>query len=427
MKLFKNVKNLETYKFSLICPVLYGSERGQNEYFRKLSSQGIQIPPHSDEVYYLSVSTFKRWLKTFKQEGLNGLKEKTRSDKSQYRKITPHLVKSIEDIKQEMGFVSVSDLYRKLLIYGYITHSDICYETLRKFANQQGLLEDADKVGKQRKKFEKEFINQLWMVDFKEGKRIKRIRKGKGKGKGNRLVRTFLCAIIDDSSRVIVGYEWGLLQDSALFARALKKAIAVYGIPEILYCDQAKVFRSAYIMQICARLEISLVNAPPYSPESKAKIERFNRTIQQMFYPLVIDFQSLSIDDLNQRFSTFIDDIYHVKVHTSLDEPPLKKYHRQLKEVPIRRKTDEQLEQIFLCSMRRKVRRDATVSINNAYYEVDMKYVDEWIEIRFALDNPHRYFLFEQGQLVGQLKQVNMVENANRPHISTSYSKLLKQ
>jgi transposase InsO family protein len=291
---------------------------------------------------------------------------------------------------------------------------------LRKFVNQHGLLEDSDKVVRQRKKFEKEFINELWMVDFKEGKRIR---------KGKRLVRTYLCAIIDDASRVIVGYQWGLLQDSALFAKTLKKAIAVYGIPKILYCDQAKVFRSTYIMQICAKLEISLVNAPPYSPESKAKIERFNRTIQQMFYPLVPvkDFASLSIDELNQLFAQFIDELYHPKIHTSLDEAPLKKFQRLLKEVPIRRKTNEQLEQIFLCSMRRKVRLDGTISIDKVYYEVAMKYVGEWVEVRFALDNPNRYFLFEEGQLVGQLKPVDLVQNANPPHVTISYSKLLKK
>ena len=90
------------------------------------------------------------------------------------------------------------------------------------------------------------------------------------------LHRTYFCGIIDDASRVLVGYQWGFYQDTTLFAKTFKKAVLIYGIPKILYCDQAKVFRSHYIMQICARSGISLVNAPPYSPESKVKIEHFS-------------------------------------------------------------------------------------------------------------------------------------------------------
>jgi len=69
-------------------------------------------------------------------------------------------------------------------------------------------------------------IYDMAMVDFKEGKSIKC-------GRNKR--RTYFCGIIDDSSRFLVGHEWGVNEDTALFARTLKKAIATYGIPKILY------------------------------------------------------------------------------------------------------------------------------------------------------------------------------------------------
>jgi transposase InsO family protein len=104
----------------------------------------------------------------------------------------------IEKVNKEMTAISVKDLHRKLLIKGYnITPSDISYETLRKLVNQHRLLQQ-DKQVRQRKKFEKEFINELWMVDFKQGKSIR---------KGKRVNRSYLCAIIDDASRLLVGYE----------------------------------------------------------------------------------------------------------------------------------------------------------------------------------------------------------------------------
>jgi hypothetical protein len=120
-------------------------------------------------------------------------------------------------------------------------------------------------------------IYDMAMVDFKEGKSIKCGRTRK---------RTYFCGIIDDCSRFLVGHEWGVNEDTALFARTLKRAIAIYGIPKILYCDQGKVFLSIYIVQVCARLGISLVHAQPYSAACKGKIERFNGTISRMFYPV---------------------------------------------------------------------------------------------------------------------------------------------
>jgi len=418
MRIFKNIKNLEVYKFGIISPVLHGRQESQNQYFRKLSEEGVEIPPGSGNVYYLKPTTFKSWLREFKNKGLEGLIAKIRSDKGKFRKITPHLLKAIKKIKEDIGAISVSDLYRKLIINGFITPSDLSIETLRRLVNEHGLLKDNKKV-KKRKKFEKEFFNELWMVDFKEGKSIRH---------GKKLCRTYFCGIIDDASRILVGYEWGFYQDTTLFARSFKKAISIYGIPKILYCDQAKVFRSHYIMQICARLGISLVNAPPYSPESKAKIERFNRTIQQMFYPLIKNFHAIDIDQLNQLFDKFIREIYHLKTHAGLEksQSPIKKLHRLLGDAKIQRINDEQLEQFFLCSMKRKVRLDGTITVKNIYYEVDMKYVGEYVDVRFPVDNPDRLFLFDNDKLCKKLKPVDLVQNANPPYISTSYSKLSK-
>ncbi|MFC2155688.1 transposase family protein [Acidobacteriota bacterium] len=142
----------------------------------------------------------------------------------------------------------MSDLYRKLLLHEIIHADDVSYETIRKYIKDNGLFDK--KEYKKRKKFQKRYINELWMVDFKQGKSIRC---------GRSFRRTYLCAIIDDASRMLVGYEWGLNEDTALFARALKKAVMIYGIPKILYCDQGKVFLSKYIVQLCGRLGIVLV------------------------------------------------------------------------------------------------------------------------------------------------------------------------
>ena len=80
-----------------------------------------------------------------------------------------------------------------------------------------------------------------------------------------------------------------------------------------------------------------------------------------------------------------------------------------------------------MCSIKRKVCRDATVRINNIFYEGDMKYVGDEVDIRFSIDQPDVFYLYENEKMVGQLKPVNLIENANPPYVATSYSKLIKK
>jgi len=411
--ILRRLKDIAIYKFGIISPVLHDSLMVQAQYFRKLSENGVRIPPDSGDVYYFNPSTFKAWLRKYKREGFDGLKYKERSDKGSHKKVTPPIREAIDRILRESEVVSVSDLYRRLLLHHIIHAEEVSYETIRKYVKDHGLLDK--KEYKKRKKFQKQHINELWMVDFKHGKSIRC-------GRSHR--RTYLCAIIDDASRMLVGFEWGLNEDTALFARTLKKAIMIYGKPKVLYCDQGKVFLSKYIVQLCARLGIALAHAQPYQPASKGKVERFNRTVGQLFYPLIEDFTSLSIEQLNREFTRFVNTIYHTRVHGGTGQPPLEKFHQQISDVKIERVNEQQLEQFFLCAMKRKVRSDATVRIHKVDYEVAMKYVTETVEIRFPIDNPGIFYLYENDRVVMKLRPVNLVENANPPHVSTSYSRL---
>ena len=136
---------------------------------------------------------------------------------------------------------------------------------------------------------------------------------------------------------------------------------------------------------------------------------------------------ALSIDEFNWRFSNFVNDIYHKNVHSSLGQSPQDKFLADLSKTTIRRIDENELERFFLCSIKRKVRRDATVRIDNIYYEVDMKYVGEMVDIRFPIDRPHLFYLFENDRFVEKLRPVDLVENANPPFVATSYSKLFKK
>jgi len=109
---------------------------------------------------------------------------------------------------------------------------------------------------------------------------------------GQRIDRPWLTIVIDDYSRAIAGYYLGFDPPSSTrTALALRQAIwrkghshwHVCGIPEVLYTDNGSDFTSKHIEQVAVDLKIRLVFSTPGKPQGRGRIERFFRTVNEMF------------------------------------------------------------------------------------------------------------------------------------------------
>jgi transposase InsO family protein len=78
--------------------------------------------------------------------------------------------------------------------------------------------------------------------------------------------KSYLFAFIDDHSRLVTGYRWGFSEDSLHLAEALKRAIAIRGVPARIYVDNGACFSDETLPRYCAKLGINLVHSPPYRP-----------------------------------------------------------------------------------------------------------------------------------------------------------------
>mgnify|MGYP003565453117 CR=1 FL=1 len=137
-----------------------------------------------------------------------------------------------------------------MLKTGLITADSFTEATLRNFIRGADLkFKSLEK--KERRAFEMPHINMLWTADFMHGPYLT---------VGRRKVKTYLCVIIDDHSRVLVGARFFTAESSLSLQITLKEAVLTYGIPRKLYCDNGKVFVSWYLQLVCARLVISLIH-----------------------------------------------------------------------------------------------------------------------------------------------------------------------
>ncbi len=212
--------------------------------------------------------------------------------------------------------------------------------------------------------------------------------------------RPWLTIVIDDYSRAIAGYYLAFDPPSSLrTCLAIRQGIwrkndphwHICGIPDVLYVDNGSDFTSKRLEQVAADLKMRLVFSVPGKPQGRGRIERFFRTVNEMFLCDLEGYTrksrrrpSLTIGQLDDLFRTFLLEIYHRRASSVRRLAPSESWEDGgfLPRMP------ESLEQLDLLLMQeiraRKVRRDGIHFQSLRYLSLTFAaYVGEDITIRF--------------------------------------------
>ena len=391
------------FRYGVIAPVLHAAAGSQARYFGRMARKELDVPGLGRRRY--SVATFKSWLRRYRQEGLDGLLPKRRSDAGRSRVISDQLSAHISELLARHPRMPVNRLREQLVASGHITSHRICEATLRRHIRRAGLRPQLKPAPKARKHFEKPHANDLWVMDFMHGPKLRA---------GRRRRKTYLAAAIDDHSRFLTLARFYTRENSAVVVSALKEAFSRHGLPRILYCDNGSPFSSKQLTLASARLGIALVHSKPYDSPSRGKVERFFRTVRSSFLA-TLDLKGLSLDDLNPRFTHWLEQDYHRRRHSGISETPLARYLRSLASIRRRTVSRAEMDRVFYRTLQRRVRNDCTVSIARRLWEVPPQYIARRIEIRHPEGRPTELFLFEDDQPVARLHRVDAAQNATSP------------
>jgi len=399
----KKQEDIALFRYSIIAPVLHETRRVTMSYFREKSKTEYNVPWVGNKQY--KPATFKSWLRDYRNGGFDALKPKPRIDKGRSRKIDAGLGEIIKNKAQDFSLLSASGIYKLLITNGEIDPAFISEGTVRKYIKDNRLKVNASQCVP-RKKFEKEHINELWIADCMYGPYILHEKKKR---------KTFLIDIIDDCSRVIVGARFFFHENTINLETLLKDAMIRFGVPEVLYTDNGALFVSSHLQLACARLGIGLVHSRPHDSPSRGKIERFHRTVRDKFLPFIDIKEIDSIDTFNISFSQWLDKEYQKSYHHGINAKPMDKWIDDLKVRPIKKISADELDQAFLITLKRKVKNDSTISVNNVLYEVPPQFIGKIIQIRYPSDKPEALTIYENDTPMYRLKKVNPIENANPP------------
>ena len=333
--------------------------------FRKLATQRYR-EPGSDHTRTFSVTTFERWYYDYKYAGLDGLKPKRRRDWGRCKKLTPEQRKLLIDIRREFPSATVPLILRTLVNDGRLDEEAISASAVQRLFRQNGLdripLRDGASP-KTRLRWEADRPNALWHGDVCHAGEIV---------VGEERKKLRIHALLDDASRFIIALEAHYQEREEDMLTMLVSAIRRHGPPDGLYLDNGSTYRGDILRVTCGRLGISLRHARPYDPQARGKMERFWRTLREGcldFLPTIS-----TLHDVNAKMIAFLETHYHKAPHASLMGRAPETVYRDATKAPD--DVDEKkLREALTVRVRRRVRRDCTVSIDGVDWEIDQGYL----------------------------------------------------
>lgn len=226
----------------------------------------------------------------------------------------------------------------------------------------------------------------------------------------NKKRRVYIIALIDDASRYITGIDVFFNDNFVNLMSVLKSAVTRFGKPKILNFDNGSSYKNKQMELLAARIGTSINYCAPYTPQSKAKIERWFRTLKDhwMSQLNMNDFKNL--DELRSSLISYVNS-YNQNIHSCLNG--LSPQDRFFKESHmIKRLTDKQIENSFLLEYERRASADNVVMIDETEYEVDYKYSKQKITLRYSPDLSKIYVVDKDTNELTEIKLLNKHDNS---------------
>lgn len=295
----------------------------------------------------LQLRRLQRWVRAYRQEGLDGLALHTRADRGQRRRVSVELQHAIEGLALRRPPLSRAAVHRETVAIArakgwpepsYAT----VYSIIRALPTAMvALAHDGPKVYADRFELlyrrEADRPNQMWQADHTPLDIWVLDETG-------RPARPWLTVILDDYSRAVAGYTLSLHAPSSIqTALALRQAVwrkggahwSVCGIPETFYNDHGSDFTSHHLEQVAADLQMAVVFSTAGKPRGRGKIERYFATVNQLFLCHQPGYSpaaaprarpQLSLPELDQRLREFLIENYNQHAHSETGVAPQKRW-----------------------------------------------------------------------------------------------------
>lgn len=279
------------------------------------------------EAQGVSRSTVAKWAKRYREEGLDGLRDRSSRAKRLPHACSETVVEAICALRRELG----AGPHR--IAYELSMTASTVYGVLRR--KGLSVLARLDRTTRSVIRYEREHPGELVHLDVKK---FGRIPEGGGKrfdpdfhetgGAGRKRPgpppgHDFVHVAVDDHSRFsyveVLPDETG--RTTAGFLERAVEAFALAGITvRGVLTDNAFNYRlSRAFLETAAAHAIRLYRTRPYRPQTNGKAEAFNKTLQREW---AYRRQYLSNAERVEALATFLTDYNYVRPHTAIGNLP---------------------------------------------------------------------------------------------------------
>ena len=194
--------------------------------------------------------------------------------------------------------------------------------------------------------------------------------------------------------------------------KVIKSAVATCGKPKLFSFDNGSNYRSNQMSLLGARIGVAINYCPAYTPTSKAKIERFFKTLKDHYLCLIKPCDYHDLESFNSDLKAYIQK-YNISPHSSLEnnQSPNERFYKESN--IIIELSQEKIEKSFLLEIERKVSSDGVVNIDNKEYEVDYHYQNQRVLFRYSPDLSKVYVVDKSDDSLKEIKLLDKKSNSN--------------
>ena len=404
-----DIHPMALFRYSVLGPLVSRGELPRGELkatLRELAARHYDIPGSRNS--RLSEKTIEAWYYAWRRDGIEALTPKVRSDRGQ-SKIEPKVQAAILAAKRENPRRSIRGIRRLLERRGTVAKDELSRSAIHRLLQAHGLSRPSGSASEpeERRTYVAEYAGDIWYGDVMHGPRVPM---------EGRLRKAYLVSLMDDASRLIAHSAFCPGETALDIEAVLKQAVLKRGLPVKLVIDNGPAYRAKTLQGICARLGIHLVYCRPYAPEGKGKLERWHRTFRDQFLSELTTTRLRDLGDLNARLWAWLEAVYHKTSHAGLEgRTPLQRYQQDLPRIRTLGTLAGRIDALFHHRVKRKVRKDGTVSYQGTSFEVPYELTGRWV--RLVVDPHARQVLGvedDDGQSLGAATPLDTLANVHR-------------
>ena len=279
------------------------------------------FPQQMEVIKKLSVPTLRRWFGVYLKNKTNPLALSSGHGTNKgVRRIDTEVLEAIRGLYKSKNKPNMMFVYERI-VAAFGTDA-ISYGTMRNYIKYDMTSVEKDKARMGAKEFKDTYspyiirgyddikAGQVWMSDGHDLEMMC-YRGNKKKANGERYYGSpKLIVWIDVKSRLITGWTLSWTETTESIAIALKRGIEKYGVPEQLFTDNGKAYKSKVLKGtdeldgIYASLGLEVSHALPYNAQSK-HIERWFVDFKETFTKSSITYKGGNISERPERMKSF--------------------------------------------------------------------------------------------------------------------------